>query len=335
MRIAVIVAWFGPLPAFFPAWLRSAEMNPDVDFFLFFDQEVKSEAENIHIISTTLEAEVQRAEKALGESVTIKNAYKFCDLRPFFGLVYEDFLKGYDFWGYCDIDLVFGQIRKFLTDDVLGRFERFYEWGHFSLLRNCEWINHIYDLPGCLYTRDETLRKAAKVNAEEHYGLNRICEKNSIRWYKEQDFADFSVMYSDLVLHTGARNYPHQVFYWENGRVYQAFVDADGTVETKEYVYIHWQKRKPAPDDSFLGDNSFYVTSERLLKKEQGIPTQETIVRLCPDRSEGERKKEMRAYVRIKLRQFIKAPLWQKLIWLRQKRALLRQTGNLIDKGKI
>lgn len=335
MRIAVIVAWFGPLPTYFPAWLRSAEMNPDVDFFLFFDQEVQSKAENIHIISTTLEAEVQRAEKALGEPVTIKNAYKFCDLRPFFGRVYAGYLKGYDFWGYCDIDLVFGQVRQFLTDDVLEKYDRFYEWGHFSLLRNCERINHIYDLPGCLYTRDETLRKAIKVNAEEHYGLNRICEKNDIAWYKEQDFADFSVVYSDLLLHTGARNYAHQTFFWEEGHVYQAFVDDDGGIGTKEYVYIHWQKRKPVLNEAFLESGAFFVTSTRLEGKQPGLPDRETIIRLCPIRSEADRKKEERVYVRAKFLQFVKVPFGQKLIWLRQKKVLLQQTGNLIDKGKL
>jgi hypothetical protein len=30
----------------------------------------------------------------------------------------KDYLKGYDFWGFGDLDLVYGDIRAFLTERV-------------------------------------------------------------------------------------------------------------------------------------------------------------------------------------------------------------------------
>lgn len=326
-KIAVIVVWFGQLPVYFPAWLRSAEMNPDVDFFLFFDQEVQSESPNIHIVKTTLEQEIARASRELHETVSICNAYKFCDVRPFFGLVYREFLENYDFWGFCDIDLVFGQIRAFLADEVLSRYERFYEWGHFSLFKNNEKINHIYDLPGGLYSRDETLCGIAKVNAEEHYGLNRICKKNDIKWYLNTDFADFYVCYSDLQLCTGTCNYTHQVFYWEDGRAYRSAIDKDEKVITNEYVYIHWQKRKPKISSDGLRNNSFFIMSDALIPKPKGIPSAENIARLSPVIGGKVRKKEKHVYFQKKIHEFFGSSLKQKKIWLRQKRVCIKETG--------
>lgn len=44
-----------------------------------------------------------------------------------------DFAQGYDFWGYCDCDLVFGDIRKFARESILERSEKFLGQGHFAL----------------------------------------------------------------------------------------------------------------------------------------------------------------------------------------------------------
>ena len=49
----------------------------------------------------------------------------------------------YDFWGYCDIDLIFGNIRKFITDDILDKYDKILSRGHFTLFRNKDSINTI------------------------------------------------------------------------------------------------------------------------------------------------------------------------------------------------
>ncbi|MEO1131626.1 MAG: DUF6625 family protein, partial [Cyanobacteria bacterium J06639_1] len=37
MKIALIVVWFGQWPIWFPAFLRSCELNPSVDWLIFTD----------------------------------------------------------------------------------------------------------------------------------------------------------------------------------------------------------------------------------------------------------------------------------------------------------
>ena len=330
-KIAIIVVWFGPLPDYFSMWLRSAEMNSDVDFFLLSDQKVKSECPNIHIERTTLEQEVARASRELKKEVSIHSAYKFCDVRPYFGRIYHERLKGYDFWGYCDIDLVFGNIRSFLTDEVLTQYERFYEWGHFSLFRNNEKINHIYDLPGSVFSEKETLCGAEKVFSEEDFGLNRICEKNNIRWYKENDYAEFWIIYPDLVLPHGRQNYEHQVFYWEDGHAYRTGIDEYGKLVTNEYIYMHWQSRKPIPDENALCQNAFYITTETFVTKGRGVPDIESIEQMAPGLDSKTRKHLKRKYIVSKTVEFLKAPLSRKKIWFRQKWMMLTERGTILE----
>lgn len=328
--IAVLVMWFGKLPPYFPVWLASAEKNTDVDFFFFSDQEVSSQTSNVHIIKTTLQHEVKRIAEKIGETITIQSPYKFCDLRPFFGIAYQDeYLKGYDFWGYCDIDLAFGNIRKFLTDEKLECYERLYEWGHFSIFKNNEKMNHLYYLSGSLYSMDETLRRSIKVTAEEHHGLNRICAKNNIKWYRSVDFADFWTCYSDLILWHGQENYNYQVFYWENGQVFRAYLDTDGKVQTDEYVYIHWQKRTPLLARNYIKGKPCFILSTQILGKGFGIPVEEQILKLGMKKGKWIRIKERYIYICRKIITFAKLSPEAKKLWIRQKRDFFCETGNI------
>ena len=331
-KIAIIVTYFTELPSYFQAWLRSAENNPDIEFFLFCVGDVKTTAPNIHVEKTTLKREVLRAEEALGERITgIQGGYKFCDMRPLFGLIYQKYLVGFDFWGFSDIDLVLGNMRDFLTDDILEKYERFYEWGYFSVFKNNEKINHLLDLEGSIYSKDEIFRSVEKVNADEHFGLNRICTLNKIKWYKELDYADFWVCYSDLWLWKGRSNYDHQVFYWENGQLYRAYIDENGHVQTNQYIFMHWQKRNPKVRDGRLECDSFFITSTDIIPKETGIPDKEQIIKMCPVRTEADRKIEKRKYIIKKMIQFLNTPTKQKKIWLKQKREYRKETGKIME----
>lgn len=66
-KIGIIVTWFGSLPDYFPAWLKSAEANKDVDFLVFCDHEVKSASENIHFQKMSFEETIALCEKRCTE----------------------------------------------------------------------------------------------------------------------------------------------------------------------------------------------------------------------------------------------------------------------------
>ena len=327
--IAVIVTWFGPLPAYFPAWLKSAENNPTIDFYCFFDHKFESNASNIHLILTTMDKEIERIAKATGEKIIISNSYKFCDLRPFFGLGYQEYISDYAFWAYCDIDMVFGDLRHFLTDEVLSKYERFYEYGYLSVFRNNQKMNNLYDLPGGIYSKNAIFRGKGKCTPEEQYGLYRISEKNGIKWYREKNFADFYIPYSSYILNQ-RENYAEQVFYWEDGKVFRAFVK-DGKVKTDEMAFLHWQKRKPSISSEVLEKNAYYLTPTELVGKEHGVPNREDINLYNPTLTEEQKKEQDKLYLKRKMKDFWKTSFSQKRIWIKQKCYFFMENKALIE----
>lgn len=329
-KIAVIMTWFGKLPIYFPAWLEGAVNNSTIDFYCFVDNEFECNAKNIHVINTTMNDEIKRIATALHEDISIDNSYKFCDLRAFFGVGYEEYIKEYDFWAYCDIDMIFGDLRHFLTDDVLSRYDRFYEYGYLSIFRNNYQMKHLYELPGGIYTKDEIFRGKAKCTPEEQYGIYRISEINHIKWYRENNFADFHVPYSSFILNQ-RKNYQKQAFYWEDGHVYQVYVDLNGEVKKDELAFIHWQKRKPRIDEYAIESKSFFVTPISIETKKKGIPSEKEILKVNPILSSEELRKADKQYLRKKIKDFLRSSFAQKRIWLRQKKYYWQENRALIE----
>jgi hypothetical protein len=76
---------------------------------------------------------------------------KMSDLKPAYGMIFADDLQGFPYWAYTDFDVAWGDIRKFLTDELLhahdiisSRTDRL--CGHFTLFRNTPEYNRTYEL---------------------------------------------------------------------------------------------------------------------------------------------------------------------------------------------
>ena len=41
-------------------------------------------------------------------TMTIEDAYKLTDFKPAYGEIFQDYIIQYDFWGFTDIDLIYG-----------------------------------------------------------------------------------------------------------------------------------------------------------------------------------------------------------------------------------
>ena len=141
--IAFLVCWSGKFPWYFPYFLHSCRYNPDIDFLIFTDNNVENLEipANVKIIPYSLKQFKTDAAKVLGFEVAIKYGYKLCDFKPTYGFIFYEWIKDYDFWGYCDIDVIFGNIRTFMTEELLGEYDIIsarhdYLTGSFALYRN-------------------------------------------------------------------------------------------------------------------------------------------------------------------------------------------------------
>lgn len=78
--------------------------------------------------------------------------YKIIDFKPLFGHLFPELLDNYNFWGHVDNDMLLGNLRNFLTSDVLHAHDIISgipdhpAWGPFTLYRNTETINTLFRL---------------------------------------------------------------------------------------------------------------------------------------------------------------------------------------------
>lgn len=141
----------GKLPWYFNYFVHSCEYNPSVDFYIVTDKhnyETKL-PDNVTIICESLEEINKRASKKLGFATRITSGYKLCDFKPAYGIIFDDIVRGYDFWAHGDIDVIFGDIRKFITDEILNSHEIIsvrhdFLTGQFLLFRNDTKMNSLF-----------------------------------------------------------------------------------------------------------------------------------------------------------------------------------------------
>jgi hypothetical protein len=104
--------------------------------------------ENVRLRRESRGAIGRRFSERLGFEVPISGR-KLCDLKPTYGEVFADLLEGYDFWGFMDLDLVWGRISDFWDDDALDRHDILatredHLTGHCTILRNTADINGLF-----------------------------------------------------------------------------------------------------------------------------------------------------------------------------------------------
>ena len=135
--IAYVVPYFGKFPKGFQFWLLSCKCNPSIDWLIFTDDKTPYDyPENVKVTYWSFDQMKKKVQAVYDFPVLLERPYKLCDFKPAYGEIFADELKGYDFWGHCDIDLVWGNIRKFYTDDVLNQYEKVGFNGHSNLYKN-------------------------------------------------------------------------------------------------------------------------------------------------------------------------------------------------------
>jgi hypothetical protein len=149
--IIFLIYWSGNLPWYFPYFLHSCRFNPTIDFLIFTDNydpnlEVP---QNVKIVSSSIDRFKTDAYKKMGFEIAAESGYKLCDFKPAYGLIFSDYIKDYNFWGYCDIDVIFGNIRSFMTDELLNEYDVIsarhdYLTGCFALYRNNKYMRELF-----------------------------------------------------------------------------------------------------------------------------------------------------------------------------------------------
>ena len=224
-------------------WLESCRWNPQFDFLLVTDNHVESLPDNVKLLRTDLISLKNRVSVKLRSDIVLNSPYKLCDYKPSYGLMFEDELKGYDFWGHCDMDLIWGNLSKFLNKNLFDSYDKIYRLGHLSLYRNNYKCNTAFLLP---HPNGKDFKSVAATDRpcifDELNGIGKILEANNFKVYNKEEAADITFKRYRMTL-AADNNYNHQIFMIRNGGCYRIAFDGGRLIED-EFPYIHMQKRR-------------------------------------------------------------------------------------------
>ena len=137
--IVIIFPYFGQLPVQYGMWRASALRNPSVDFMFFTDANIEP-APNIIVHHMQFVRFQELFRNKFDFPIVLDRPYKLCEYKQAYGFVLQDYIRNYDFWGFGDLDLVYGDLRHFITDEALSH-KFLLGWGHLSLFHNEEDTN--------------------------------------------------------------------------------------------------------------------------------------------------------------------------------------------------
>jgi len=238
-RLAIIVSFVGRAPLWLPAFLVSCRANRDIEWLIYTDVDMGDELPpNVTVKPMTVTELNARFSDALQTRIAI-HPLKLNDLKLTYGIAFAEDIRGFDFWAYADLDIVWGDLRRFLTDERLQQYDVFSSRrdrlaGHFSLFRNTEALNRAFELI-------PDVRKAMASSQYHHLdergltvhlrqAVDRAKPGTGARIYWEEDLS------TDAKFQRALSDDPSDALWWRDGRTFAP--------NGRELMYIHFNKLK-------------------------------------------------------------------------------------------
>jgi hypothetical protein len=248
--IIFLMPYFGCFPEWFTFYLESCRWNPTIDWVFFTDCTIpENTPDNVRFVQISFEEYQKLVSERLDIKFKPESSYKVCDIRPAFGQVHQEYIEGYDYFGFGDVDVIYGNLREFYTDDVLqynvlsthaNRVS-----GHLFLIKNDEqWLNAFRKIPNW----QQSMSQPSYVGIDEGAFSKVLRGRKSIpyRLYKLLGILDpykcnnlfeerFSTILSGSPWLDGSYNYP-EAWLWHRGTLLAN--------SCKEMMYLHFMNWK-------------------------------------------------------------------------------------------
>lgn len=253
--IAICCLWFGPWPKWFDFTLESMKANRSIDWIIITGNAPPAKhCPNVRFQQISIQSYLSFVTSRLGVEPTINNNNNdVCKLKAALGHIHEDELNGYDFFGFSDLDIIFGNIRRFYTPALLSKHQMLTTHndlvaGHFTVMRNTPQLRTAFmKIPNW---RKLMQKPGASVNIEEWHlarvfgVLPRQPAWRSWLYRRRNTYirgALFEERYSTILTpmkwHDGRLDHPESWF-WKDGRL------SNDRHPKREYLYLHFMNWK-------------------------------------------------------------------------------------------
>ena len=281
-RLAFIVPYYGKFPDYFPLWLKTCSTNPTIDFIVSTDDKTQYDyPENVKVhYEFSFDDIRKKFQSHFDFKISLERPYKICDYRPAFGELFAEYLTDYDFWGHCDIDVLWGNFRKFVTDDVLKKYQRIYYFGSCQLYKNTPEVNSWY----------KNLNSGRRVNYKQAFtsnksfafdewpGMTGITRDLGIRSHEVQDFAAFSSLNQNFFRgywQEDLQKIKNMYIEWNDGSLYachQGKILGEFSMLHTKSKFADDLKNKPIPGKFYLLPSGFVTAQENEIIKFKSEP---------------------------------------------------------------
>jgi hypothetical protein len=273
--IAILIPYFGQLPEWMDLFVESAKWNPTIQWHIHTDcAPAENRAENVLYFQTSFADYKARARTALSVDFDPANPYKLCDLRPALGELHKEELRDFEFFGWGDLDVIYGDLRRFYTDELLRKSRILsthpeYLSGHFAVVRNLPKYRRLYEripnyraiLEAEPYAgADEDLRSWIRPTVTPNTRLGRLYWRTVLRPRGYVFVERYSTVLSPRGWVDRTMRYPSR-WHWSEGHL---TTDLDGD---REFMYLHfmrWRSRPWAAEPTRPGEGA-WLEVERLV----------------------------------------------------------------------
>lgn len=243
-KVCFVIPYFGKLPTWFQIYLNTCKANEEFDWLLFTNDKTNyNYPKNVKVNYIEFLELKELIQNKYDFQISLERPYKLCDFKAAYGDIFDEFLKDYDFWGHCDIDLLWGKIVDFYNDDLFNKYDHLGIWGHCQIFRNNKFINTIYKI---IDNELECNYKEVFTN-DKSYGFdeiplnklfNKYCKKN----YFKMNFAnlnkyDYSFHLVNYIPEEDYKN-KYQIFEYKNNKILRHYV-YENKIYTEEFCYLH------------------------------------------------------------------------------------------------
>lgn len=292
-KIILIQPYFGKFPNYFQLHLLSIAKNPNVKWLFFTDDRENYDfPSNTNVFYLSFDQMKNKIQEKFDFKIKLDKPYKLCDFKLAYGYIFNEYIKDYQFWGHCDVDVLYGDIERLLTPDVLENYDIIFRTGHFRLYRNEEKINLFFKNPKLQFGYKKIFSSNESYTFDEANSTQRELLHSGFRYYDndnlEADLDPFKdgiklrCVYNDAKRRKKyqsfrtIKNYENQIFAYDNGKIFRYYIE-DDEIKKDEFINIHFLKRKM----NILGDfnsniekilitpNKFILNSEKNITKDE------------------------------------------------------------------
>lgn len=284
MKLVLILPYFGKFKSYFQLFLNSCKCNHNIDWIILTDNNLRVEdSTNIKVINITFEELVNRFQKKIPFEIKVSSPYKLCDYKPAYGFLFEEYINNYDYWGYCDCDMIFGHLMKYLYLPMNKGYDKIFVAGHLTIYKNNTVNNRRF-----LGNEQENLavfNQTKTLGFDEPFfnrrNIHSIFLDSDARVYEQDYSANPAVKRSQFQLMRYIAEqktfvempYKKTMYIWDNGVLKGLYVEA-GKLKEVEYVYMHFQNRNMimSPVGCKADWKRYYIVPNRFIPI-KAIPT--------------------------------------------------------------